>query len=103
MKCHGIIHFKIVNFMLCELYLSIKEVKQNRLSLHPEKRANNTKERTLGVFSLALEHIGSFPGLILVPLDNHGGKLQSSRIRTRVFNRLSPLNDILKLQTVLIK
>lgn len=89
--------------MLCELYLNIKKIKQNCLSLHPEKIANDTKERTLGVFSLALEHVGSFPGLILVPLDKHGGKLQSSRIRPRVFNRLSPLNDILKLQIALIK
>lgn len=88
--------------MLCELYLSIKEVKQNRLSLHPEKRANNTKERTLGVFSLALEHIGSFPGLILVPLDKHGGNCRVAELE-QSFNRLSPLNDILKLQTVLIK
>ena len=89
--------------MLCELYLNIKKVKQNRLSLHPEKIANDTKEGTLGVFSLALEHLGSFPGLILVPLDKHGGKLQSSRIRPRIFNRLPPLNDILKLQIALIK
>lgn len=94
---------KIVNFMLCELYLSIKEVKAKSFVSPSEKRANNTKERNLPSFPGSGAHrffSWSYP---CTPWINMEGNCRVAELEQEFFNRLSPLNDILKLQTVLIK